>query len=217
MTPTAAGPLPPVASVAPVASAQVELLSPPTSIEPSRFHPSVGLPEQRVAYRPCPPWPDRHTSSSSSEAASPESALLTVTIPPASVPLIFAHRQWRAGLILGDLIAAASGAAAELFDMRGQSVLELGCGTGVPGMVAANLGGASRVRCDRAVLECERTSAYACSLAPTRRRSLRTMPLRRSSRRSRRTSDPTFLRRKSRRSYAPRASRGGQALGISRT
>lgn len=150
-----------------VASAQVELLSPPATLPPT-FHPSIGQPEECVRYRVCPPFPATRLSKVSDDAAvetvarvpatsptvsaPPEArATLTVTIPPASIPLIFAHRQWRAGLILADLIAYAASPqrASDLpgspFDVRQRTVLELGCGTGVPAMVAAKFGGAAMV------------------------------------------------------------------------
>lgn len=101
----------------------------------SAFHPSLGLPDDELVYRVCPLFP--------TSPAPRDTSLLSLTIPPASVPLIFAHRQWRAGLILADLIAAAAAAAEDdehVLDMKDQTVLELGCGTGVPGMVSHRAG-----------------------------------------------------------------------------
>lgn len=141
-----------------VPSAQVELLQPPSAIAAGTFHPSVGLPEEQVGYRICPLFPPQDPANGSNGCnenqkqteASPFD--LVVTVPPASIPLIFAHRQWRAGLILADLIAyaARSHTATSLspFSVEGKTVLELGCGTGVPGMMAARVGGADLVSSD---------------------------------------------------------------------
>lgn len=138
-----------------VASAQVEITAPRTTQR--AFHPSLGLPEDRLVYRPCHLFPsaERLQPAKAVEAADHRHDF-SVRIPPASVPLIFAHRQWRAGLILADLLAAAAagagaGAGARAtspstesqWNVEGLTVLELGCGTGIPGMVAHRLGGAS--------------------------------------------------------------------------
>ncbi|PWN23178.1 hypothetical protein BCV69DRAFT_280789 [Microstroma glucosiphilum] len=130
-----------------VASAQVEITAPRTTQR--AFHPSLGLPEDRLVYRPCPLFPSaEHCQPANGvEAAGHQQHDFSVRIPPASVPLIFAHRQWRSGLILADLLAAAaveaSPSASSPWNVQGLTVLELGCGTGIPGMVAHRLGGAS--------------------------------------------------------------------------
>ncbi|CAO1614450.1 unnamed protein product [Parajaminaea phylloscopi] len=152
----------------PVASAQVEALDPPTVL-PTAFHPSIGLPEQSVGYVQCPLFGVQAGKTEDSDGVEADEAAeattsvpasmrpvdpatsftLTTTIPPASIPLIFAHRQWRAGLILADLIAHASSQAkveahgTSPFDVSQLNVLELGCGTGIPGMIAAKLGRAA--------------------------------------------------------------------------
>lgn len=129
---------PPVGAAAQeVASAQVETVA--ESSTRAAFHPSLGMPEEELVYRV-----GRRDRDALNEA------LLRVTIPPASVPLIFAHRQWRAGLVLADLIASvgvseSSSTSATPLNVHGQSVLELGCGTGIPGMVCQKLGGAKKV------------------------------------------------------------------------
>lgn len=126
-----------------VPSAQVENVAKPTTA--TVFSPSLGMPEEKLAYRVSPILPSSPTAEEI-PAESPVS--LRVTIPGASVPFVFAHRQWRAGLILADLIACASsnGACGENapLNVHGQDVLELGCGTGVPGMVSSKLAGARK-------------------------------------------------------------------------
>ena len=48
--------------------------------------------------------------------------------------MLFAHRQWRAGMLLADAIYA------RCFDVKDRTVLELGAGTGVPALTAALCG-----------------------------------------------------------------------------
>ena len=54
----------------------------------------------------------------------------------ASNTRLFAHYQWDAGLLLARMVADAR------VDVRAQSVVELGAGTGLPGLVAASVGAA---------------------------------------------------------------------------
>ncbi len=76
---------------------------------------------------------------------------------------LFAHHQWDAGLYLADLIAeqsfvpTQSQAASEVAlgkqrdafaDVRGKAVVELGAGTGLPGLVACVMGAAKTVITD---------------------------------------------------------------------
>ncbi|KDN40257.1 hypothetical protein K437DRAFT_258723 [Tilletiaria anomala UBC 951] len=132
------------------------------------FHPSIGLPGQAVTYVPndISAWHHSRGAAHSSDAVEPgtdrqalgireepitsvdsgSSIYITVTVPPASIHSIFAHRQWRAGMILADLIYSSSTresgddemyAKPGLLDVSGKHVLELGAGTALPGIVAA--------------------------------------------------------------------------------
>ncbi|CAO1639009.1 unnamed protein product [Sympodiomycopsis kandeliae] len=92
---------------------------------PTPFHPSLGMPSESLRYRVSPLFPTSQQQLPDLE--------LRLEIPPASVPFIFAHRQWRAGLILADYLAICG-------DLKDTTVLELGCGTGIPGMVARSIG-----------------------------------------------------------------------------
>jgi nicotinamide N-methyltransferase len=81
-----------------------------------------------IRYRP--PW-DGAVRCGSSHPLPEE---LVVVVPPADVKMLFAHRQWRAGLLLAD--AVATGAVISR-DLR---VLELGAGTGLPSLCAVLAG-----------------------------------------------------------------------------
>ena len=73
---------------------------------------------------------------------------------------LFAHHQWDAGLYLADLIAEHSSdaprsltaqgkhRAAAFVDVRGKEVVELGAGTGLPGLVACVMGAEKTVITD---------------------------------------------------------------------
>jgi nicotinamide N-methyltransferase len=69
---------------------------------------------------------------------------LVVVVPRADVKMLFAHRQWRAGLLLADAIAAGT------LPVAGLRVLELGAGTGLPGLSAALAGARTAVLTDYA-------------------------------------------------------------------
>lgn len=68
-------------------------------------------------------------------------ALVTVTVPPASIEQIFAHRQWRAGMLMSDALLCGAFATAQCH------VLELGAGTGLPSITACQVGAARTVVC----------------------------------------------------------------------
>lgn len=97
--------------------------------------PSLGQALQRVRYTAAP-----LVSSSSSEAAL-KAEPLSVAVPPCSVPFIFAHRQWRAGLLMADAIQQGA------FPVTGKRVLELGAGTALPSLASWRKG-AGFVRLD---------------------------------------------------------------------
>ena len=108
------------------------------------FHPSIGCPGETVIYIPHNLHTLRHASSSTSASISLEedAPRIEVTVPPASIHNIFAHRQWRAGMLLADLIYSTSQVATWdeshlLLNLRDKRVLELGAGTGLPGIMAA--------------------------------------------------------------------------------
>ncbi|PWN53049.1 hypothetical protein IE53DRAFT_222403 [Violaceomyces palustris] len=89
--------------------------------------PSFGSPGVSISYRPkrlqTPP-----SSTLDHDAAAPT---LTVTVPPASIKHIFAHRQWRAGMLMSDAIVSGA------FPVDSKNVLELGAGTALPSITAA--------------------------------------------------------------------------------
>jgi predicted nicotinamide N-methyase len=74
---------------------------------------------------------------------------LRYRIPASKTNRLFAHYQWDSGLFLSELIHRQTGPASnekrfQEADVRGLSVLELGAGTGLPGLISARRG-ASRV------------------------------------------------------------------------
>lgn len=117
-----------------------------TAAAPPAFHPSIGSPGEAVLYIPHnlhePPSPGpAEEPPQKEEDGGPPPPRIEVTVPPASIHNIFAHRQWRAGMLLADLIYTASRAlepAHSLLDVCGKRVLELGAGTGLPGIMAAH-------------------------------------------------------------------------------
>lgn len=67
---------------------------------------------------------------------------LTVRLPPQQVQELFAHHVWNAGLRLADAIAEGR------LPTRGETVVELGAGAGIPSLMAARAG-AKRVGSSR--------------------------------------------------------------------
>lgn len=67
------------------------------------------------------------------DARAPEedAPVLPIMIPETTIYMLFAHRQWRAGMLLADAIFAGA------IPLDGQYVLELGAGTGLPAISAA--------------------------------------------------------------------------------
>lgn len=61
---------------------------------------------------------------------------LSVRIPPHQQTTIFAHYQWMSGIRMADKIAAGE------VEVQGKVVLELGAGTGLPGLLAVRQGAA---------------------------------------------------------------------------
>ncbi|KAK0544789.1 hypothetical protein OC845_005420 [Tilletia horrida] len=115
------------------------------SEQESIFPPSLGEPGSEVVYYPSPLTQGLAAAAAAVPAAvKDEQISFTVSVPPASLPHIFAHRQWRAGMILADLLASTSfssptgggGFMGRL--IRDKTVLELGCGTALPALVAAH-------------------------------------------------------------------------------
>jgi nicotinamide N-methyltransferase len=126
-----------VPSAAPITEPVPEPSSSPSSGGPAQtIHPSFGAGDSTFIYRP--PWaPQLHIQS-----AHPLPTEITVLIPPPAIQGLFAHRQWRAGLILADAVARGT------LDVRGKRVLELGAGTALPGITAALAGARSTVVTD---------------------------------------------------------------------
>ncbi|KAE8241216.1 hypothetical protein A4X13_0g7515 [Tilletia indica] len=108
--------------------------SPPAEIQDASptFHPSLGQPGFEVVYHPSPLLP--HSYSQPQPQSNSSTASFTVSIPPASLPHIFAHRQWRAGMILSDLLYTHPSL------VHSKYVLELGCGTALPSFLSAYQG-----------------------------------------------------------------------------
>jgi nicotinamide N-methyltransferase len=93
--------------------------------------PSFGNSNSRILYRP--PLFASH-STPPTDIRSEERTLpvqICVTVPPATITPLFAHRQWRAGILLANALAQGH------INVHGKRVIELGAGTGLPGIVAA--------------------------------------------------------------------------------
>lgn len=93
-------------------------------------HPSVGDPGDVVDYYPLRPF---------MPIPSDLPPKIRVRVPPADISSIFAHRQWKAGMLLADLIYSG------YLPIKGSTVLELGAGTGLPSIAAYTYGKARKV------------------------------------------------------------------------
>lgn len=91
------------------------------------FHPSFGQPDDVIEFRP------KRLGAKRADAGTPA---LNIRVPPAEVLGLFAHRQWRAGMLMADALFAGA------FDVRDRAVIELGAGTALPSLTAAICGGA---------------------------------------------------------------------------
>lgn len=100
-------------------------------------HPSLGDPGDEVHYHPRQVLYDDVIGT----APSPQTLPLIVRVPCADIRTIFAHRQWRAGMLMADLIAS------DILPLKGCSVLELGAGTGLPSITACRFKKANAVVC----------------------------------------------------------------------
>lgn len=89
--------------------------------------PSFGQPGVSITYRP------KSLLSPFPSSSSPSRPTITLNVPPASIHHIFAHRQWRAGMLLSDALFSSA------FDTSSKTILELGAGTGLPSITAALL------------------------------------------------------------------------------
>ena len=99
----------------------------PSAQEAAHVAPSFGEPGAALVYQP---------KALGARGPRPEAPRLSIVLPEAPLYMLFAHRVWRAGMLLADTIYA--GAA----DVRDAHVLELGAGTGLPALTAAVCGGA---------------------------------------------------------------------------
>lgn len=127
-------------------------------------------PENYVAASPAHGLPGR-SFEYSSPLSSPEVFTLSLPIPPPRTRALHANYVWSSSIMLADRIATGE------IDVEGKRVVELGCGLGLPGIVAAQMG-AERVRkvlhtlrrCGRLTHRLPRS----CSPTTTIRRCLRT-------------------------------------------
>eukprot|EP00741_Cyanophora_paradoxa_P016638 tig00000198_g16067.t1 len=94
----------------------------------------AGLFEEPEGFRPPTPPPSETTFERRSDLDRPGPRTLQLRLP--SKHSLWAHMLWNAALCMANAI--------EEMDLKGQRVLELGCGAGVPSLVAA-LNGAEQV------------------------------------------------------------------------
>lgn len=76
-----------------------------------------------------------HTYTPPASSLHPES--ITIRIPPQSHNELFSHYQWQSGIRLANEIAM------ERIEVKLLHILELGAGTGLPGIMAAKMGAQS--------------------------------------------------------------------------
>lgn len=124
--------------------------SPGPNSEP--LHPSLGSPGDQLYYVPnnlaVPEMPVALkleqacalVNHEQSEKQHSHQAVI-VSVPPSVVHTIFAHRQWRSGMICADFVHSSIHIAtgeAPLIDLAGKRVLELGAGTALPSIIASH-------------------------------------------------------------------------------
>ena len=102
----------------------------PDTARDTHFHPSFGEPGASFTYLP------KHLDAA---CASDDAPRLPIVLPDAPMYMLFAHRQWRACLLLSEAIYSRA------FELTNQNVLELGAGTGLPALTAALCSGAKKV------------------------------------------------------------------------
>lgn len=95
-----------------------------------RFRPSFGKPGATFTYQP------KGIDEKHAAAGAPR---IPIALPDAPMYMLFAHRQWRAGMLLSDAIYSHA------FDLDDKYVLELGAGTGLPALTAALCTNAKKV------------------------------------------------------------------------
>lgn len=96
-----------------------------------RIHPSLGLPGDLVSYTPNNLI---HQSSKDKDQNQNPQESIQVHVPTAEIINIFAHRQWRAGMLLADLIWS------QCIPLQDKLVIEFGAGTGLPSITSAKYG-----------------------------------------------------------------------------
>ncbi|WFD17797.1 nicotinamide N-methyltransferase [Malassezia caprae] len=127
--------------------------------------PSFGRPGTVLRYRLKRP---------DASVAADDAPVLPIMIPETTIYMLFAHRQWRAGMLLADAIFAG------LVPVDDQWVLELGAGTGLPALAASLTRHPRKVVVtdydDAAIVQALRTNAAACAAAnPQRKMALLTV------------------------------------------
>lgn len=128
----------------------------------SALQPSFGRPGSEFVYR---------LKELGAKEAKTDAPCVPIMVPDTSIYMLFAHRQWRAGMLLADAIYSCA------LDVRDKYVLELGAGTGLPALTAALCGAPHKVVVtdydDAAIVAALRRNLMAtkeankCSMAPT--------------------------------------------------